>query len=289
VANYLSHSQCSTWEQCPRRWQLEKIERAPRAPSEALILGDAIHQALEADGRALMEDGKGLDLYALSSVFEEALGRRLDSDDPWGLLSGAQHNDMEAKGRAILAAYIQHLQPRYRPTAVEESFDVAIPGAPGWRFVGRLDARVRGVLDIPLIADFKATSKPWPSGTEHGRLQADAYLWADQQSGRAEPAQRVTFAVFPATSDGAGGFACSPQFRMTERTPGQLAAYPLRLVETARQIERAKAAGNFPPNPGPLCGWCSVLSHCRVGQDWLASRGRNPAVPMLPVAEGGTG
>jgi len=191
--------------------------------------------------------------------------------------------DMRAKGHAIIRAYIQHLRPRYAPTSVEESFDVAIPGAPGWKFTGRIDARVTLADGAPAILDFK-TGKAWQPGAEDSKDQATAYLWATNQQGSDAEGDRqnaVVFAIFPTEPDGNGGYTCRPQFRTTTRDEHQLYIYANGLRMTAEAITEAKRNNDFPARTGPLCGYCGVLGSCTSGQQWLADHDRKPAIPMV--------
>src|SRR5260221_1304321 len=77
---YLSHSQCEMVSQCMRRYFLTKIEGAPQAPSESLILGSSIHTALEADGLDLMTGYSPLPIEALWSHFLNAPGNTIADD-----------------------------------------------------------------------------------------------------------------------------------------------------------------------------------------------------------------
>lgn len=280
---YLSHSQMETWGQCRRRWFLQKIEGAPQAPSEALIVGTAVHSVIEEDGRDLMRGAVANDAQ-LQERLENELTRTLATDDPAALISPDAAHDMWQRGRAIIAAYAAHLRPRYMPLAVEESFTVGIPGADGWHFTGRIDARARLADGSLAIIDFK-TGKSWDKGIEHTKPQASAYLMADSMRPPLQQAQAVCFAVFPTESDGDGGYVSRPQFRVTTRTTAQIDAYARSLVITTEQITAARRSGEFPTSTGPLCGWCSTLSHCREGRDWLKSHGRKPAVPVFPILE----
>lgn len=78
---HLSHSTCELWSKCPKAYQLQKIERAPQAPSEALILGDACHSAFEADESRLRGSAHGL-------------ADRLDGHR-WPALQGEPQHDYE--------------------------------------------------------------------------------------------------------------------------------------------------------------------------------------------------
>ncbi len=51
----LSHSTIEMFNGCPQRYFLTKIARVPQAPSEHLILGDAVHQAIQADGERIRD------------------------------------------------------------------------------------------------------------------------------------------------------------------------------------------------------------------------------------------
>lgn len=288
----LSHSQIEMFTGCPRRWYLTKIARVPQAPSEHLILGDAFHHSIEKDGQRI-RDGRtphtGLDLR---DIFTTALHARLTSDDPSGLLPHAMRLAMHTRGVEMLSAYTTYMRPHYRPVDVETPFEHAIPGLPGWRFTGRIDARTQAATSSTIV-DLKTASRPWRPGAEHEDShgdQAAAYLWASTIANWQPPAKRVTFVVF----SGAG----KPQWlqtpRVADQTPQYIAhrinTYAETVRTTARQIEAAIQSNDFPANPGKLfgassqCRWCGVLGHCETGRAWLRTHGQTPAVPVVSVA-----
>ncbi len=284
----LSHSQLESFEQCPSKWYLQKIARMPQAPSDALILGDAVHQSIEADGRRRVFTQSGLTMEAMGAIFTRTLETRLAKDDQWGLLQG-KRVEMRSRGLAMLRAYHSGFASDYYPAAVEATFpDVLLEPedgnsseTPRIRFTGRIDARTtapRGRNSF--IVDFKTAAKPWERGIEHRKPQADAYLWADTR-GYERPASGVTFVVMSTCQTGPDGWVSTVETRTTTRTPEQLVAYERRVRAVAGEIVATKAAGQsaFAHNTGPLCGWCGYWSHCEAGKAWLRAKGRTPAVP----------
>ncbi|HEU5437986.1 MAG TPA: PD-(D/E)XK nuclease family protein, partial [Ktedonobacterales bacterium] len=238
----LSHSQVEIFQQCPRRWWLLKRTEVSHAPSEALILGHAVHQAIEADlTDRLKESAAPATLETLNQTFEQALAARLTEDDPDELLGEQQRAALRAQGSAVLAAYSERVARQVNPVEVEVEFAFTHPDDPTITFAGRMDAITERAGWGRTIVDWKVTRRPWREGEEHRRIQADAYLWADQQRLLANggeplaPSERVTFVTFPPAAPGpisaASGKGADPagtrivDIRTTSRTPGQLRAY----------------------------------------------------------------
>lgn len=278
----LSHSQMELWEQCPFRWKLTRLDRIQRAPAEALILGDALHAAIQADGeRRLTTIAHGkLGLPVLVAHFGAALDARLAADDPQGFLA-TRVPLLRLRGLAMLRAYVTRVQPQYVPVAVEESFALPIPDlADTWTYTGRIDARTEraGVVSI---VDFKTSAKLWAPHLEESKDQATAYLWADRLARRQPRATRVTFIVLSTYTTQTGGYGCTPDVRPTTRTTQQITGYARKVAQTARAMQSACETHVFPTKTGPLCGWCDCLGSCPSGQTWLRTQGRTPAVPVL--------
>lgn len=285
----LSHSQVETFSQCPRRWSLEKIERVPRAPSEHLLFGTAVHAAIEADGRRLQAGEAPLPLAALVAAFADGLTTEAVNADPLGLLD-ALHDTLRLRGLAVLRAYSERVQPHYRPVEVESAFELPIPAGPDtvrqdWAFTGRIDAlTVRN--GVRTIVDFKTASKRWLPGAEHAKDQASAYLWADAtdciaEAGEPQPERGVTFITLPTFETTDGGYTCVVDVRTTQRTPDDIDTYVARVGQVADRMTRVMRLGQATTKTGPLCGWCSCLGVCDEGRAWLRSHGRRPMVPLL--------
>lgn len=270
----LSHSQIETWESCPRKWRLQKIDRVPQAPSEHLMFGDAIHQAIQADGERLMAGKSALPELGLVARFHVALEKRWHQDDPTGMLADRLPT-LRLRGLATIHAYVERVQPHFHPVAVESSFSLPVPELDGWEFTGRIDA-VTERDGTATVVDFKTATKPWALGVEHSKDQAAAYLWASRVT--ASRAGRVTFIVFPSVPTSEGGYTCPVEYRPTFRTGDHLRAYVDHVRNVARQME---TYGIYPSKTGPLCAWCPCLGSCADGRNYLRASGRTPAVPML--------
>lgn len=270
----LSHSQMETWEQCPRKWRLQKVDRVPQSPSEHLIFGDAIHAIIQADGERLMAGKSALPELGLVARFHVALEKRWHQDDPDGLLSDRMPT-LRLRGLATIHAYVERVQPHFHPVAVESSFTLPVPELDGWEFTGRIDA-VTERNGVSTVVDFKTATKPWSAGAEHGKDQAAAYLWAGDGA-----SSRVTFIVFPTVPSGAEGYTCPVEYRPTFRSAERIAAYVDHVRTVAGQIEAAQTRNSFPVKLSPLCAWCPCLGSCPDGMAHLQLTNRKPAVPVV--------
>jgi hypothetical protein len=99
---HLSHSQVQTYQACPRRWHLEKVERAPRERVAAsLIFGIAVHDALAAANEAAMT-GEG---YNPAAGFMTAWKDAIETAKAPVHYGKDNADDLIAKGRALASVY----------------------------------------------------------------------------------------------------------------------------------------------------------------------------------------
>ncbi len=269
----LSHSTMDMLAQCARRYQMVKVRGVRQAPAPALLTGTAIHAAIEADNRGVLNDAHRMPLGDLHAFALDALYTECAHNDPDGLLDP---KTMFSQVQATLSAYHAYVAPHLRPVAVEGAF--TIPVAAGLDFTGRIDL-VTERDGVRTIIDFKSAARPWHPGAEHEKTQATAYLMAAEAMQR--PADRVTFITFPMRPDG----SAAVDIRTTNRSADQRMAYRMGVVEAAARIGFMRQHDWYPASPSPLCAWCGVLGTCGVGQDWLKTHGREPAVPVLAEAE----
>jgi RecB family exonuclease len=282
----LSHSQIEVFQQCPRRWWLLKRAEVRRAPSEPLILGQAVHQAIEADLRGRLAGEAPAGLPRLEAALAEGLAERLAQDDPDGLVDAPRRRGLEANGRAVLSAYVAQVSAHLNPVAVERSFEFQHPDDATITFAGRMDAVTSPTqgTQTRTIVDWKIIGRPWPPGEEHVRPQATAYIWAEQRMGW-EPSGRVTFVTFPprSTPDAAATPPRTVDWRPTRRSPDDLRAYARGVRQVADGIRAMEAGRTFPPRTSRLCAWCEVRGACPAGQAYLRDRGMAARVPVVPL------
>lgn len=143
-----SPSQIETWQDCHRKWGLEKLDRLPKPQAKSAELGEAIHTQLESH---LL--GKGLD-------FTSKIPR-------WAAMGLS----------AELAATALHLLPPPGSVEVERKFDAVRLSDNPWAWTGRIDWMQLGP---PItIGDHKSTSeiKAWAKSPQDliKDVQANVY------------------------------------------------------------------------------------------------------------------
>lgn len=110
----LSASALNEYLECPLKFKFNRLLKAPIPASPHIALGNAVHKALEKQGRALM-NGEKLSEEKLLTDFEQALNNEL--------LSGEDYLLTLTEGRGILQKYFQTYQDTWQaPAAVEYNF-----------------------------------------------------------------------------------------------------------------------------------------------------------------------
>lgn len=249
----LSHSQIDTWQKCPMRYKLQYVEPVPEVPQPSLVLGTAVHAAIEQDNLARIAGETALSQEAMTvlahATLQQAAGETL----------AAQVPDLAARASAMLAVYVRQVQPLFTPLASEQSFYFPIPGQDEWGFAGRIDALVQDQHGQTLLVDYKTSRVAWLKGEEHGLQQATAYLWAMQQQER--PVTAILFIPL-ITSQIAGMYAARMELRKTLRTAEEIAAYQDLIASIIPEMQEAAATGCYTAKPGKQCQWCSVAQAC---------------------------
>ncbi len=151
----LSFRQVDDWLTCPLKYRYVHVLRVPIRLHPIVILGNAVHQAIQAYHLAKVQ-GRTLPLAELEAVFRHAWRSE-------GFLSAAHEEEMLRHGAAALAAFYRFEEASgARPTFVEKFFAFVEGEA---KVIGYWD-RVDQIGDQALIIDYK-TSEVGEEAADH--------------------------------------------------------------------------------------------------------------------------
>lgn len=257
----ISPSRIGAFTDCPRLFQYQAVDRLPSPASKWTLKGTLVHSALEAlfavpaASRTLEVALAGLEGAAAS---EEGARGFLEI----GLTTSADIEAYVADARVLVANYFALEDPTtIDAVGVELRLEADLSGD------GDADAvHLRGILDrldrepdgSLVVVDYKTGRAPAP-GRERAKLAAvETYaLLCERVLGERPVAVRLLHLREPVVIERAIG--ASEVSRQERRT-----------VQVWGAIERAHAAGEFRPSPGPLCRYCSFSDRCEGGAAYLA-------------------
>jgi DNA helicase-2/ATP-dependent DNA helicase PcrA len=236
----LSYGQVSDYTDCPARYRFGHLIRLPTAPSHHLVVGKALHAAVQAFHRSQM-DGAPLSREALHAELE----RHWQST---GFVTRAHEDARRASARAALDRFWDEQQAAPAPViGVEQEFTFRF--GPD-RVRGRMDRVDRRPDGSVAVVDYKSgdVSDPVTAGRRaRESLQLAIYALAWEAEHGAPP------------DDLALHFLESGEV-------GHSLPTPARLEKARGQIAAAAAgirAGDFRANPGPMrCGSCPFRTIC---------------------------
>ena len=262
----------ATWLDCPRRYRLTYVDRAPKGPPWAHgSLGLSVHNALR-DWFLLPVERRTTDAAA------DAVRR------DWvdlGFRDAAQSQEWRERAAGMVAAYVAGLDPADEPIGVERTvaFRTATMALSGR--ADRIDVRPVGAG-----AD---------GGTEDARAETRELVVVDYKTGRhllsAQDARTsLALAVYAVAAERTLRRRCrrvelhhlpSGQVLVWEHDDDSLRrhleraasiAHDAGAAEQQARVRRAGADGDsaeigdlFPARPGPLCGYCDVVRSCQEG------------------------
>jgi hypothetical protein len=285
---YYSNSEFQTHKECKRKWWLAYFRRLRlRRPERvgAAPLGTLVHGSL-----AGLYVPEGVEPRDPMEVLEELI--RLDraaiieawADDPQG--ADAALREVEGQheyARAMVEGYVQWLAE----TGVDSEFEVIgseqlvqYEVTPGRTLVGRLDVRVRRLMDgVRLLIDHKTCQNfPDLQRSLHQTEQMPTYLILDRVSGTPDD-QRVDGAIFNGLRKVKRTGNAKPPFyeRFTKTyNSHELESQWIKIQANMRSIDETTArleAGEdhrfaAPPHPTRDCHWkCEFYAVCPMFDD----------------------
>lgn len=257
-----SPSRLLTFVDCPRRYRMHYLDR-PRpaqAPQRAhTSLGIAVHNALrdwwEIPGdRWSVQAARDLvrDAWVSTGFKDEAMSRR------W-LERSQQH----------VVDYVRGLSPANRPTAVERTVSTRTTGLALTGRIDRLDDRptVDGGRAL-VVVDYKTSRRPSTDEELRTSLPMALYAVAVGAMWR-RPCVDVELHHVPSGT--------VVRHRHTGESLARKVAEAESIAADLRRAdddfaERGIESPHFPPQVGPLCGWCDYRAHCPEGQAYAPEK-----------------
>jgi DNA helicase-2/ATP-dependent DNA helicase PcrA len=236
----LSYGQVSDYTDCPARYRYAHLIRLPTAPSHHLVVGKALHAAVQAYHRSQM-DGRPLTRDELQA----ALDRHWEST---GFVTRAHEDARRASARAALDRFWDEQQADPAPViGVEQEF--AFRFGPD-RVRGRMDRVDRRPDGTVAVVDYKSGDVSDPATAarrSRESLQLAMYALAWEAEHGAPP------------DDLALHFLESGEVGHSLPTPARLEKARTQIAAAAAGIR----AGEFGANPGPMkCGSCPFRTIC---------------------------
>lgn len=244
----LSPSSMELYHQCPKRFEVQKIDGGYEPSGYAALLGTFVHRILE----LVMEqppEGRTLD-YAKEAARKAWPETQQDKDF---VLLGLTEDEQRAfrwSGWHSVENYFEMEDPtQVQVESTEEWVEATINGVKMRGIIDRLD-RVDGDL---VVTDYKNGKVPDPKyrGSKWEQLNFYAAM-VDEIKGERPVEGRLIFTAHSEVLD-------------TPFTDQSVDAVITKVTATWADIERDFDGRGFKPIPGPLCGWCPVLPTCPEG------------------------
>jgi RecB family exonuclease len=233
-------SRLGTWQDCPRRYRFTYLDRPtpPKGPPWAHnSMGAAVHAALAAwwslplDARTPQA---AADLVRAKWV-------------PLGFRDDEQSGQWRERAAEMVARYVDGVDPADEPLGVERTVGMATPVL---AFSGRIDRLDRRGDDL-VVVDYKTGRHVLSTDDTRGSLALALYALAAARTLRA---RCVTVELHHLPTG---------EIHAWEHSEESLDRHLRRAHALAEEI---LAAQEFPPRPGPMCGWCDFAAHCPEGR-----------------------
>lgn len=241
---------------CGLQWAMERLWKLkPEGPvSAALTLGSAMHRVWEYQATQRM-NGAAVRPAEMQELFDTVLRRQVDEDGDVDFGDG-DLDSSAAQGRALVACYLQNIDPAEQVLAVNQVFCVPMVTADGVV----LDKPLIGEADCIVangkrsVVDWKSAATRYSDQKVRTSMQATAMLLGVTQS--FGPVDDFRFDVVIKLKR-------APAFEQYRTTRTESDYH--RLAAMAEVADRVVAAEAFVPNEaGFACAGCRFKSACKT-------------------------
>lgn len=235
-----SYSRLDVYKSCPRKFKLLHLEKAVELPSEALLVGKAVHSALETWVAV-----EGHDVGDLLDIFSVACDVQRES--------GHISEEEEELARVMLYDFYSKLEVLDKGliVGVEHQFELYTSGV---KIVGVIDraSYTDDSKKVLLISDYKSGRSSITQAQAKNNLQMAIYTMAAMQDFKAE--RYITELIYPRLNK-------SIKHEFTE---DELAVHREDIRTTALDIKLDKRFK--PTGTPPKCGYCGFNTICGTGK-----------------------
>lgn len=248
-----SVSQANLFDKCPRRWWWRYIAGLPDPPGPEARRGTLVHAVLEhlcqlpPEQRTFSAAGR--------IIFDH-----VTPDDPAELRRAAWRNITRAiRLPGVVAADV---------LATEYEFVVDLGGVPFKGYIDRVIRNPDGRIEIDDYKDGRRRTDDRSKAEKRRQiiLYAAAHPLYQEQAGQSVEEPKAASLIYTAAEH-------------IDRYPVTAAAVRSAtgwLKGVWDDLQSARASGEFPVRPSPLCSWCPAVGHCPAGLDAVRARARNP-------------
>lgn len=237
---YLSPSSISTFEQCPLRFKLSRIDKVPELPTEATLLGNFVHDVLELLYNLPAEERNLGVARSLSTTVWNNFGweERITPFLKTYTLNKFRWNAWWC----IENLFLLEEPAQVQPSGIEYELNGYIGGVKMRGFIDRWSLNEDNEI---IISDYKTGKAPAPrfTASKFFQLTVYAHLLSNEKqlpTGKMELLflkDNVRLEKFPSAID--------------------LAAVEEVVVEVKKGIDKRCVSGEWETIPARLCDWCS--------------------------------
>lgn len=243
LPNSLSPSSINTFQQCPLKFKVIKLDKAPFKQTEHTVLGSFVHEVLE---HLFMVDRKDR-TEATAKMLCRQLWESTWNEKFLELDKRPNSNEFRWKAWWCVENYFAMEDPTsFDASGLEEKLEGTIDDVPIFGIIDRWSLENNKIV----ISDYKTGKKPAPKYSWETKMQISIYaIMLKEQLGlevdRTEllyvkPGKIVTYRL----SDD-----LESEVRVTVRN-------------TWDEVKSSCASGVFETRPGPLCDWCDHKPLC---------------------------
>ena len=239
-------SRLATWQDCPRRYRFIYIDRP--APPKG---GPWAHNSMGAAVHSALAGWWALPVPRRTPEAAAALVR--SAWIPLGFRDEEQSLAWCDRAAAMVERYAATLDPHDEPVGIERTVGMRTELL---AFSGRID-RLDRRGDELVVVDYKTGRHVLTTDDTRGSMALALYAIAAARTLRAR-CVKVELHHLP-----------TGEVLAWEHDPAALDRHLDRAHGLADEIT---AAEEFPPRPGPLCGWCDFAAHCPEGRKAAAPK-----------------